>query len=63
MIHTKLSSISGCGVPSVSERAIMTTCVNGSTAIARYWMDTGRRESGKKVPLNRNMGVMNRNMG
>ncbi len=63
MIHTKLNSKSGCGLASVSERAIMTTCVSGSRAIARYWMGTGRSESGKKVPLKRNMGVMNRNMG
>ena len=41
----------------------MTTCVSGSRAVARYWMDTGRSERGKKVPLKRNMGVMNRNMG
>lgn len=41
----------------------MTTCVSGSTASAKYWMDGGRSESGKKVPLKRNMGVMKRNMG
>lgn len=63
MIHAKLTGINPLGSANVRERTIMTTCVSGSAAIAKYCRDTGRSESGKKVPLKRNMGVMNRNVG
>lgn len=63
IIHARLRSTGWTWVASVRERTIITTCVSGSTASARYWTDSGRSERGKKVPLKRNMGVMNRNMG
>lgn len=50
-------------VPRASARTIRTTWVNGSTARAKYWIGSGRSDRGKKVPLKRNIGVMNRKAG
>ncbi len=48
---------------SVKERNTMTTWASGSRARAISWMKAGSSESGKKVPLKRNMGVINRKLG
>ena len=63
MIQIRLNSNIPLTAPSVSARTIVTTWVNGNTARAKYCTGPGRSDSGKKVPLNRNIGVMNRNAG
>ena len=47
----------------VRARVMLTTCVSGSAVSARYWRGSGSSFSGKNVPLKRNIGVMNRNVG
>ena len=48
---------SSSSVPSIAPRVSSTPCHNGEIQ-AIGWMDDGRLSSGKKVPLNRNSGVM-----
>ena len=47
----------------VSIRMMATRWVSGKKISAIYWKATGKRVSGKNVPENNAMGVMNRNEG
>jgi hypothetical protein len=47
----------------VSIRMMATRWVSGKKISAIYWRATGSRVSGKNVPENNAMGVMNRNEG
>ena len=38
---------------------ILTTDVNGAIQLS-VWIKTGKEDSGKKTPLNRNIGVINK---
>lgn len=63
MIHTKFKIINSLRFASVRARTMLTTCVSGKNAMAKYWMGIGISDSGKNVPLNRNIGVINKNVG
>jgi len=62
-IQTKLSSRDVSILPSVKPLVRFTTCVKGRIIWAAVCAGKGNVESGKKVPLKRNMGVMSRNEG
>ena len=55
-------SRTGSQYPLPKERTTVTRCVRGNTKAA-FCAHIGRLSKGKKVPLNRNMGVTNRNVG
>ena len=50
-------------VPVVNPREIYTACVSGNNIYEIFWMRRGTLERGKKVPLNKNIGVMNKKVG
>ena len=62
-IHTRLNNNIVFRSARVKERTMLTTWVRGRMARATYWIDWGIRLRGKKVPLKRNMGVMNKKKG
>ncbi len=62
-IHARPTGISMLNVAELRARTILTTWVRGSAIMARYCIGRGMSERGKKVPLNRNMGVMNKKVG
>jgi len=62
-IQTRLSSSDGSSFPKSSPLVTLTVCVRGKNVFAMNCMNAGRLVSGKKVPLNRNIGVMKRNAG
>jgi hypothetical protein len=49
--------------PKIKSLVRLTVCVRGRNACAKTCMKPRRSVSGKNVPLNRNIGVMNRNPG
>ena len=51
------------GLPRVSPLVMFTLCVNGKMSWARSCTGGGKTVMGKKVPLNRNIGVMKRKNG
>jgi len=62
-IQTKLSSKKISVLPRTKPRVMFTTCVKGRKTWAAVCKRGGNCESGKKVPLSRNMGVMSKNAG
>ena len=63
VIHARLSTSVFVMSGRVSIRMMATRWVRGKKISAKYCKATGRRLSGKKVPENNAMGVMNRNDG
>ena len=62
-IQAKLRSRSTLVEPRTTPLVMFTTCVKGSKTWATVCTMRGNCESGKKVPLSRNMGVTNKNAG
>ncbi len=62
-IHARWSTSTLVMAGSVSIRMMATRWVSGKRIRAIYWRATGNRVSGKNVPENNAMGVMNRNEG
>ena len=60
--YAMLQSSPACNSPKLSERTRLTRWVSGKMT-ARACAHAGRFSTGKKVPLNRNMGVTNKNIG
>ena len=63
IIHARLSTRIFVIAGKVSIRMMATRWVSGKKIRAIYWNATGNRVSGKNVPENNAMGVMNRNEG
>ena len=61
--HNKSTSIEDISVPRVNPRIIFAVSVSGRNICAKIWTDLGKIVIGKKVPLNRNIGVMYRKKG
>ena len=62
-IHARLRIKDVSSFPNINALLKSTVCVRGRTVFATICMNCGRLVKGKKVPLNRNMGVMKRNPG
>ena len=62
-IQTKLSSIEASTLPRTKPLVMLTTCVKGRKIWTPVCTAKGNVDSGKKVPLKRNMGVTSRNAG
>ena len=62
-IHIILRKVAVLIADNVIARFTITTCANGSMAKATYCTVSGNKLRGKNVPLNKNMGVINRNIG
>lgn len=62
-IHAKLSSNEASMFPSTNPLVRFTTCVRGRRICAPVCTAKGNADSGKKVPLKRNIGVTSRNEG
>ena len=63
IIHERWSNKTLVIAGNVSIRMMATRWVSGKKTSAMYWKATGSRVSGKNVPENSAMGVMNRNEG
>jgi len=63
IIHERWSNKTLVIAGNVSIRIMATRWVSGKKIRAMYWKATGNRVSGKNVPENSAMGVMNRNEG
>ena len=61
--HARSSSKVMFSPPAVSARVSVTECVNGKKMFAKVCNSTGSAVSGKNVPLNMNIGVMNKKAG
>lgn len=62
-IHATLIKSVDPRLPRIRPLERFTTCVSGRTALAKSSTGAGRAESGKNVPLSRNIGVMKRKPG
>jgi len=62
-IHARWSTSTLVIAGNVSIRIMATRWVSGKKISAMYWKATGKRVSGKNVPENNAIGVMNRNEG
>ena len=47
-------------IPVVNDLVTYTTCVGGNRINEIYCISSGRTESGKNVPPNRNIGIINK---
>ncbi len=63
IIHARWSTRIFVIAGNVSIRMMATRWVSGKRISAIYWRATGKRVSGKNVPENNAIGVMNRNEG
>lgn len=63
VIHAKLSSVNTSALPTTNPLVKFTKCVKGRKISVAVSTTGGNWESGKKVPLSRNMGVISRNVG
>ena len=61
--QARLNSREASKIPSVSPRIIFTVCVKGRKSSAIIWVGRGSEDSGKNVPLNKNIGVIRRKAG
>lgn len=62
-IHARLRSSVDWRFPKNNPLVRFTACVRGKTVKAIVCIACGSADSGKKVPLTRNIGVMRRNAG
>lgn len=62
-IQTRLMISENCKLPNIRLRVRVTACVSGRNALAMIGTNPGKSVNGKNVPLNRNMGVINRKAG
>jgi predicted O-methyltransferase YrrM len=62
-IHKMLRKVAVLIADNVIARFTITTCANGRMAKAKCCIVVGNKLSGKNVPLNKNIGVINRNIG
>ena len=62
-IQVRLRSSVDWRFPKNSPLVRFTACVRGKTAKAKTCIACGNADSGKKVPLTRNIGVIRRNAG
>lgn len=62
-IQMRLMSSEDSKFPTISALVRLTACVRGRNAFAMICINPGRSANGKKVPLNRNIGVISRKAG
>ena len=62
-IHARLKRIESWMLPRARARVTFTALVSGRRTVAATCRIWGMEVKGKKVPLNRNMGVMKRKFG
>jgi hypothetical protein len=62
-IQMRLMGSEDSRFPNINPLVRLTTCVRGRITFANTCMNAGRLANGKKVPLRRNIGVMNRKPG